>query len=169
MLWLNSQQEMVSGCCTYTLLFGLFLSIDMPFLDLTFALKDDHPPMSCFMFFFSLYPVQQSWGFIGVTFSLACICCPGVCAHGVQGTFLLLVLCTAPLNILQSDLVWWHIVSWSFKRASLTAMGQNHEGGFQLPEAILYSSVLWSVESFSDQTCTWCIVSRQKAKEVGGC
>ena len=73
MLWLNSQQEMVSGCCTYALLFGLFLSIDMPFLNLTFALKDEHPPMSCFMFFFSLYPVQQSWVFIGVTFSLACI------------------------------------------------------------------------------------------------
>ena len=63
MLWLNSQQEMVSGCCTYTLLFGLFLSIDMPFLDLTFALKDDHPPMSCFMCFFLFIPRATKLGF----------------------------------------------------------------------------------------------------------
>ena len=158
---------MVSGCCTYALLFGLFLSIDMPFLNLTFALKDEHPPMSCFMFFFLFIPRATKLGFYWSHLQPCMYCCPGVCAHGVQGTFLLLVLCTAPLNILQSDLVCWHIVSWSFKRASLTAMGQNHEGGFHLPEAILYSSVLWSVESFSDQTCTWCIVSRQNAKKVG--
>lgn len=120
--------------------------------------------VSCF---FSLYTPCNKAGFLLESPSaLHVLLSRCLCAWCARNLSLASSLHT-PLNILQSDLVCWHIMSWSFKRASLTAMGQNHEGGFQLPEAILYSSVLWSVESFSDQTCTWCIVSRQNAKKVG--
>lgn len=158
---------MVSGCCTYALLFGLNSQYCHAFSWFDICTQRWAPTDELFHVFSLLIPRATKlgvyWSHLQPCMYLLSRCLCAWCAWNLS---LASSLHSATENFAIRPGLLAHR-ELEFLESQFDCLGQNHKGGFQLSEAILYSSVIWSVESFSDQTCTWCIDSRQKAKKLG--